>query len=81
MLNGGTIASATSNSNNQTLAFGVSEGTIYSSTANGTIVRITGTGGLATFGPGILYLTNTNNSFSGGIYINQGTLNASSDAA
>ena len=82
ILNGGTIASATANSTNQALAFGNSEGTIYTSTANGTIgAEITGTVGLTTFGPGVLSLTNSNNSFSGGININQGTLNASSNGA
>ncbi len=63
------------------LAFGGAEGVVYSSNGNPTIsAKITGTGGLTTFGPGDLTLSGNNAGLSGGLNINQGTVTVNADA-
>jgi autotransporter-associated beta strand protein len=73
ILNGGTIAAQTASS---LLAFGASEGTIYTSSANGVInTEITGSLGLTKFGSGTLTLAPAAAStYTGVTNINQGTL-------
>ncbi len=67
IMNGGSISGGT-------LAFGSAEGTIYTSLAGGTISSpITTTGGVTTFGPGVLTLSGTS-SYTGGTTVNGGTL-------
>ena len=69
ILNGGTIAPATAGSATQLLAFGGSEGTIYTSAAGGTIsAKMTGTNGVTTFGPGTLTLSGGNGTGLTGTY-------------
>jgi autotransporter-associated beta strand protein len=78
ILNGGSIID--SGGGTGALAFNQDEGTIYTSKAGGTIsAGITGTGGVTAFGPGKLYLTG-NNSFTGGLNVNQGTVNVATDS-
>ena len=65
-----------------TLAFGASEGVIFAATSgagNATIASaISGSAGITKFGPGALVLGGTN-TFTGGVYINQGTLSVVAD--
>ncbi|MGA2441417.1 MAG: autotransporter-associated beta strand repeat-containing protein, partial [Tepidisphaeraceae bacterium] len=77
ILNGGSIIDS---GGTGALAFNQDEGTIFTSKAGGTIsASITGTGGVTAFGPGKLYLTG-NNSFTGGLNVNQGTVNVATDS-
>jgi autotransporter-associated beta strand protein len=67
IMNGGSISGGT-------LAFGSAEGTVYTSLAGGSISSaITTTGGVTTFGPGVLTLSGTSN-YTGGTTVNGGTL-------
>ena len=76
--NTGTIAPVGSGTG--ILAFGAQEGVI-TTVATGVIsARITGSAGLTKSGMGQLTLSNANNSFSGGIVVNAGTLVAAADA-
>ncbi len=78
ILNGGSIISS---SGSGSVAFGADEGTVYTSSTGATIsANITGSGGLTTFGPGKLILSGTNTGLTGGLNLNQGTVNVSADA-
>jgi fibronectin-binding autotransporter adhesin len=84
ILNGGSIVDS---STGGTLNFGLDEGTIYTSKAgsNGPPATpeitaiIAGSGGVTFFGPGKVYLTGAN-TFTGGININQGTVNVANSS-
>ena len=71
--------------------YNISSGTIALGTANGTPITmnatagtigalVTGSSGLTTLGTGTLFLTNAANSFTGGVFLNGGTLDFANNA-
>ncbi len=77
ILNGAAIEDSAGNG---ALAFGGAEGVVYSSNGSPTIsAKITGTGGLTTFGPGDLTLSGNNAGLSGGLNLNQGIATVTAD--
>ncbi len=79
ILNGGSIISS---SGSGVLNFGNNEGVIYTSSAGTPAIsaRIAGSDGATFFGPGTLDLTGTNTNLTGGLNVNQGTVNVTSGA-
>lgn len=82
ILNGGSIISS---SGSGVLNFGNNEGVIYTSSAGTSSTpaisaNIAGSDGATFFGPGTVYLTGTNTNLTGGINVNQGTVNVTSGA-
>jgi autotransporter-associated beta strand protein len=72
ILNGGTIAG--NNATTSVLDFGSNEAVVYTG-ANSTISAKTNTtGGLTKFGPSSLTISSVNNTISGGVRVNSGTL-------